>query len=95
MQVRLSVLIAGAFVLGTVMLGLRQQRVGLAHEMAVLHQQINQTRQNLWGLQTRIAQKVEPVALYRAMGSANLVMEPVTSERRPGRGVLAFAAGLD
>jgi hypothetical protein len=67
-----------ATVIGIALLALRQQRLTMMHEMALTHAQMNQSRQKMWDLQVRIANKVEPPKLAKAIQRAKLRLEPAT-----------------
>ena len=65
-----------ATAIGIGLLALRQQRLTMMHEMALTHAQMNQSRQKMWDLQVRIADKVEPPKLAKAIQRAKLQLEP-------------------
>lgn len=79
MYARVLILIVAMTALAVSVLALRQQRYDTMHEMAVLHQQLNGNRQDLWHWQSRIAERTEPGALQDALKRAGLVLEPVTT----------------
>jgi hypothetical protein len=62
--------------IGVALLALRHQRLSMMHEMAMIHAQMNQSRQKMWDLQVRIADKVEPPKLAKAILRAKLKLEP-------------------
>ena len=65
-----------ATAIGVALLALRQQRLTMMHEMALIHADMNQSRQHMWDLQVRIADKVEPPKLAKAIERAKLKLEP-------------------
>lgn len=78
MFAKLLLLVMVTTVVGATLLGLRQQRLQLMHEMAGLHSQIDQARQATWDMQIRIAELAEAGALEQAIERAQLELEPVT-----------------
>lgn len=78
MFAKLLLLVMVTTVVGATLLGLRQQRLQLMHEMAGLHSQIDRARQATWDMQTRIAQLTEAGALEQAIERAELELESVT-----------------
>jgi hypothetical protein len=82
MYVKLLVMIASATLVGAGLLHLRQQRFDAMHEMASLHQQMNEDRMVLWQWQARIARAAEPPVLISAIARAQLELEPATPRRR-------------
>ena len=62
-----------------VVLGLRQQRLELMHEMSVLHQQMDADRKETWDLQTDIAARTQPQKLRDAAERVGLEFEPLTT----------------
>lgn len=74
--------------LGAGLLSLRQQRLETMHEMARLHEAMDESRQRVWGLQVEVAERIEPAELRRALERARLILEPVAAEPpRPPRAV--------
>jgi cell division protein FtsL len=69
--------------IGGMLLGLRQQRLQMMHEMALLHAQLDRSRLHTWDLQVRISQHLEPQRLREAIQRADLKLEPVTPTRAP------------
>ncbi len=78
-------------VLGTALLWFRQERLHIMHAVAVLHTQINHTRQGLWDLQVRIADLTGPRALGDAIARSSLDMQPVTGVPGPSQPILSAA----
>lgn len=74
---KLLVVIVGAAAIGAALLGMRQQRLQIMHQMAQLYRQMDQSRQETWDLQVEIAQRIRPEALRAAAERASLVLEPV------------------
>ena len=64
--------------IGAALLGLRQQRLALMHEMAKLHQQMLQDRQATWDLQVRNNTELAPRQLKMAIEQAGLDLVPIT-----------------
>lgn len=64
--------------LAAVLLGMRQQRLQMMHEMARMHSKINASRQEVWDLQVKIAERMEPEFLKAAIARAELQLEPIT-----------------
>lgn len=81
MYARVLVLIVVFTAIAVAMLALRQQRYETMHEMAVLHQKLNDNRQDLWHWQSRIAERMEPGALREALDRAGLKLEPVVGAK--------------
>ena len=71
------VLIAFAILVGTMLYAMRQQRLQYMHQITALHSQVNQHREDLWGLQTKIAENVGPMKLHESIEQAQLELEPV------------------
>ncbi len=69
--------IAAAALIGAGLLSLRQQRLTMMHEMAQLHQHMDQTRRETWDLQARIASESSPEALRQAIERTGMQLEPV------------------
>ena len=84
---KLAIAIIAATAIGAALLGLRQQRVQTVNRMAMLHSQMNKTRQSMWDTQVRIAEFANPTRLREAMTRAGLNVEPLfapTPGRAPG-----------
>ena len=62
-----------------VLLGLRQQRLELMHEMSVLHRQMDGDRKETWDLQTAIAARTQPQKLREAAERVGLELEPLAT----------------
>ena len=76
--------ILAAIVVGAALLGLRHQRLQAMHEMAALHAEMDRSRREIWDLQVRIAEHLEPTrlrgALLRADGGFVPAAEPNVME---------------
>jgi len=72
-----AALIAFATLVGTMLYAMRQQRLQYMHQITALHSQVNQHRQDLWDLQTKIAKSVGPMKLHESIEQAQLELEPV------------------
>jgi len=83
MYAKAIVLIVCLTALAATMLQLRQRRFEAMHEMATLHQQMNQHRQDLWLWQSRIADATDPNELRDAVARAGLELEPLIAQPRP------------
>lgn len=78
MLAKLIMVVVFAAAIGAVLLGLRQQRLQMSHEMAKMHAKINKARQETWDMQVRISERMEPEALKEAIERAKLDLEPIT-----------------
>ena len=78
MLAKMITVVVFAAAVGAVLLGLRQQRLQLMHEMARMHAQMNRNRQDTWDLQVKIAEKTQPTELREAIARLNLELEPIT-----------------
>ena len=67
-----------ATAIGVVLLSLRQQRLAEMHDMAKLRDQMDVSRQKTWDMQVRIAAKIDPPRLAKAIQRAKLRVEPTT-----------------
>lgn len=65
-------------VLAASLLLLRQHRLELAHEAATLHQQIYDTRRDIWDVQAAASAELTPRALAQRIDETNLALEPRT-----------------
>ncbi len=83
MFLKLLALIIFTATVAVVLLGYRQQRLEVMNEMTRLHGQIDQSRQAMWDLQVKIADHVEPPALLKAIGRAQLKLESTTPVSSP------------
>lgn len=79
MFAKLAIAILVATAIGAGLLGLRQQRVQTVNRMAMLHSQMNRTRQSMWDTQVRIAEFANPARLREAMARAGVAVEPLFS----------------
>lgn len=78
MVAKMIMVVVFAAAVGAVLLGLRQQRLQLMHEMARMHAQMNRSRQDTWDLQVKIAEGTQPGELREAIARSNLELEPIT-----------------
>ncbi|MBI1368918.1 MAG: hypothetical protein GC162_09730 [Planctomycetes bacterium] len=69
--------------LASAMLVLRQHRIQLANDSAVLHQQIVHLRQEIWDAQGKAANVLEPRQLRNRIDAAQLALEPVAPSASP------------
>jgi len=79
MHAKIAFLILAGFLIGAVLLGLRQQRIAAARDLVELHRQIEQTRRQLWSAQAAIAREVQPQALRRVLADSPDLIERSTS----------------
>lgn len=77
MFTRLLLLILAFALIGAVLLDLRQRRIDAMHDMALLHKQMRETREDLWQNQYHIAERVRPDALHDAIERVGLELEPI------------------
>lgn len=75
---KLVVTMAAAVVIGAGLLTMRQHRINLRTDMTRLHDQIDQSRKQVWDFQVRIARRTRPAKLREAIGRAGLNLQPVT-----------------
>lgn len=85
MLAKMITVVVFAAAVGAVLLGLRQQRLQLMHEMTRMHAQMNGSRQDTWDLQVKIAERTQPTELREAITRLNLELEPITPAD-PGAG---------
>lgn len=78
---KLIAVVVFATAVAAVLLGLRQQRLEMMNEMARMHGEINTSRQDVWDLQVKIAERMEPEALNAAIARVGLQLEPITPDR--------------
>lgn len=83
MLTKLLAVVVCATMVMAVLLGLRQERLRMMHEMARLHSKINASRQEVWDLQVKIAERMEPEFLRAAIARADLQLEPITPDALP------------
>lgn len=76
MFLKALVAILGMAVIGIVLLGYRQQRFEVMHEMTRIHSQMNDSRQTIWETQSKIAGRLQPQRLAAAIDRAKLALEP-------------------
>ena len=69
--------IVAAAAVGAGVLALRQQRLALRHEMALLHREMDQARRETWRLQAGIAERASPEAIRVAVERHGLELEPI------------------
>jgi hypothetical protein len=71
----LAMIVFAAAVAGA-LLTFRQQRFEAMNAMAREHGRINRAKQQMWDLQVRIADKMQPMALEQAIHRNRLELEP-------------------
>jgi len=79
MFAKLLTCMAGLVIIGATLLGLRQYRQTLRHDMATMHREMNEARKDVWRLHVRIAERIEPGRLKDAIERADLELEPVAA----------------
>ncbi len=94
MLAKMITVVVFAAAVGAVLLGLRQQRLQLMHEMARMHTQMNHSRQDTWDLQVKIAERTQPTELREAIARLNLELEPITPSD-PATSWPSTVAGVD
>lgn len=72
------VVIVLAVVVAVVLLSLRQQRLAMMHDIAKLRDKMDASRQATWDMQIRIASRIDPPRLVKAIERAKLHLEPTT-----------------
>jgi len=87
----LLTLVLAVVVLGTVLIGMRQQRLDLAYNITKLHNQIGDCRVDLWDLQVRITGLSRPEMLAEAIETQGLVLEPVVTADKESLRLMAVA----
>jgi hypothetical protein len=80
---KLLTLVVFIIAVGAGLLGMRQYRLSLQHEMTNLHAQMNESRKAIWRRQVDIARRTEPEALRRAIKEVELQLEPITPATQP------------
>jgi hypothetical protein len=88
MFLKALVCVVAAAGIAVVLLGLRQQRFEMMHEMAELHGKMNHSREQMWDLQVKIAGRVDPQRLAKALERAKLQLVNVTQPPAPKEPVL-------
>ena len=77
------------------LLTLRQRRIEISHDVAVLHDQIHESRYALWDVQTSIAEQMNPQSMQASIVRAQLELEPIVPSPRRDAGTTRLAAGAD
>ena len=80
-----------ATAIAAALLALRQQRLTLMHDMARLREQMDTSRRATWDMQVRIAGKMDPPRLAKAIERAKLKLEPSTPGVVPTNAQLSAA----
>ncbi len=78
MFAKLAVVIVGLTCIAAGLMSLRQEKMEISHDIAQAHREINDHRQSLWRLQSKVARQVEPRALHDSISKAGLELEPIT-----------------
>ena len=83
MYAKLWVVVTSLAAISVALLGLRQKRLEVMHEIAVLNRQMNSDRQQMWDLQVRVAQDVSPPRLETAIDRCGLLLETPGQDEQP------------
>ena len=86
MFAKLMFLLVVSTVIAAGLLAMRQHRYEIANQMILRHREMDQTRRELWGLQTELPTPGRPQSLGEAVAKANLALEPVVPIDRPEAG---------
>lgn len=81
MTEKLVTVMVGLLLIGAGLLGLRQYRQTLRHDMTRIRQQMNDTRHAIWDRHVKIAERVSPDRLRELIKKAGLELEPITPTR--------------
>lgn len=76
---RWLIAILALVVIGGLMVSLRQQRLRVMHESIQLHREAGKHRQEIWGLQVQLSEKVTTPQLRDAVLDAGLELAPLPS----------------
>ncbi len=87
----LAALIVYVTLLAMALFVMRQQRLELMNQITTLHSHIQDHRQGMWDMQTRIAQQTQPLNLQRAIREAHLELETATPAAPPNLPLLTAA----
>lgn len=74
---KLVVIVLFVTAVAAVLLGYRQQRLRMMHDIARMHTQMDHARKDMWSAQVRIAGKLEPRQLQKSIERAKLDLEPI------------------
>ncbi|MCC7203914.1 MAG: hypothetical protein IT441_02455 [Phycisphaeraceae bacterium] len=80
MHRKLGFLIASTFLVGSLLLVLRQQQFEEAHRLVRAHKQIDQAQRELWQLQVQIAGELQPQTLRRTIQTLPVEFEPIVED---------------
>ncbi|MCC7409252.1 MAG: hypothetical protein IT442_14395 [Phycisphaeraceae bacterium] len=80
MHRKLGFLIASTFLVGSLLLVLRQQQFEEAHRLVRAHKQIDQAQRELWQLQVQIAGELQPQTLRRTIQTLPVEFEPIVDD---------------
>ena len=69
--------------IGGTLLGMRQYRQSLRHDMTRMHAEMNEARKDIWDLHVRISERIEPKRLQETIAETDLKLEPIPSSNRP------------
>ena len=87
------VMVLLAVVTAAGLLTLRQRRIKISHDLAVLHDQIHEARYVLWDMQTSIAEKMNPQSIQASIVRAQLELEPIVSMSQHDVSAMMLAVG--
>lgn len=74
---KLLILLVAMAATGAVLLGLRADRLAGEHEIAHLHQRIDDSRRAVWDAQVRVADDAGPEAIQRMLAESGVELQPV------------------
>jgi len=80
---KLVILLAALAISGAVLLSWRAQSLALRHEAAKVHTRIDQSRQTVWEMQTRVAKATSPSELREQLDSQGLELESTSMTSHP------------
>jgi cell division protein FtsL len=75
---KLLTMIGVVIAIGAALLGMRHYQLSLRADMAELHREMEQSQQEIWDFQVRIAERARPEALRQAIETSELELEPLT-----------------
>ena len=76
---KVVMLIVAFTVIAAKVVTMRQQRFAINHEIARMHQQMDDARQSLWESQVRVAEQLKPTALEHKLSVAQMKLEPIST----------------
>lgn len=89
MAIRLVMTVAGCFLIGAGVLALRQERLQTQHEIARLHNAIDQHRMEVWDLQVELSQSISPPVLKEILQREAVALAPMVPAAEQAGAALA------